>query len=247
MKRLILFVLVSIVINCATMQSIPIEDRSRILNASYDITFGTTAAFFNEKGFTLKTIDKESGLIDTDYQGGSAWAAVFSGTNYRTKINAFFRREDQNRTKLTLTISTEQKQAFGGWQASTFTTGQALKTYNEYFDEIIKRANSDMSNQQNTNMVQPKEQNEDIMALFEEPKKETVLIEIQKIVQNYVLVINDQNLIFQTGKQFELIRDDKAIGIAEVLRVDGEKIAFKIILDHKNNSIKITDKIQYIK
>ena len=238
MKRFIPIIASIFIFTCATMQSIPLEDRSRIFTTSYDQAFSATSSFLSEKGFTFKTINKEDGLIDTDYKQGSALAAFFIGDK-RSKVNVFFYRVDENNTKIALTLVTEQKDVFRGWQAESVTKSEALKFYDVYFTEIENRC---VNNNAISIQDPPKE---NVIALFDEPK--IILLDIEKIIQGYALIINKENLNFQTGNEFEIVREENIIGVSEVVQIDGEKIAFKIILTDKNDTIKLTDKIKYKK
>jgi hypothetical protein len=80
-----------------------------------------------------------------------------------------------------------------------------------------------------------------------EKQREIILIDIEKIVEEFALIINDQNLNFKKGKKLEIIRNGEPIGLANVIQIDGEKVVIKAILDNKNDAILQTDKIQYIK
>ena len=121
---------------CATMQSIPIDDRSTIIDADFNIVFKAVISCFTENGYVINNMDKELGLIDTDYKSGSAWAALFAGDT-RTKMNAILTSVDSTKTKVTLTITSEEKELFGGWRAKNITGGSAKEVYNQYL-QIIK-------------------------------------------------------------------------------------------------------------
>lgn len=94
------------------------------------------------------------------------------------------------------------------------------------------------------------QKNQDYLSLFfeqNETPKEIILIDIQKIVEEFALIINNQKLKFNKGENFEIIRKNEPIGLANVVEIDGEKVVIKATLDNKNDAISLTDKIQYVK
>lgn len=117
---------------CATTQSIPVTDRSYAFEADYNAVFAATARVLVAEGYVLKTIDKDVGLIDTDYKHRSGF--TLKGQQ-RRKVNALLIVAGTT-TRLTLTMAVEQPNDAGDWQSVPFTTDAALKYYNELFHKI---------------------------------------------------------------------------------------------------------------
>lgn len=141
MKRFILLIAIVQMFACAaSLQQIPIDKRARVINATYNSTFKASIDWFTERGYLIKSMDKEMGIIDTDYKMASGIANALMGANMRTKVNALLSKIDKNQTKLVLTMVYEEKKAFGGWQASSMLSSDANKLYDTYFTEIEKRA-----------------------------------------------------------------------------------------------------------
>ena len=95
----------------------------------------------------------------------------------------------------------------------------------------------------------PTKNNQDYLSLFfeqNENKKEILMIDIERIVEEFALIINDQNLKFKKGEKLEIIRNDEPIGLVNVIQIDGKKVVVKATLDNQNDVILPTDKIQYI-
>ena len=117
---------------CATTQSIPLDDRSHTFEADYDAVFAATARVLVADGYTLKTIDKDVGLIDTDYKHRSGF--TLKGKQ-RRKVNALLAEAGPD-TRLTFTVAVEQPNDAGDWQSVPFTAEAAMKYYNELFEKI---------------------------------------------------------------------------------------------------------------
>ena len=120
------------VAGCATTQSIPRTDRSYTFEADYDAVFGVVVRVLVADGYVLKTIDKDVGLIDTDYKHRSGF--TLKGRQ-RRKVNALL-AEAGSGTRLTFTVAVEQPNDAGDWQSVPFTTASAMKYYNELFEKI---------------------------------------------------------------------------------------------------------------
>ena len=117
---------------CATTQSIPVTDRTYTFDADYDAVFGATARVLVADGYVLKTIDRDVGLIDTDYKHRSGF--TLKGKQ-RRKVNALLIVVG-TATRLTFTMAVEQPNDEGDWQSVPFTTDAALKYYDELFEKI---------------------------------------------------------------------------------------------------------------
>ncbi len=96
-----------------TPQSIPRTDRSYTFEADYDAVFGVTVRVLVADGYVLKTIDKDVGLIDTDYKHRSGF--TLKGRQ-RRKVNALL-AEVGSGTRLTFTVAVEQPNDAGTGRA----------------------------------------------------------------------------------------------------------------------------------
>ena len=126
---------------CATTQSIPVTDRTHTFDADYDVVFAATARVLVAEGYVLKTIDKDVGLIDTDYKHRSGF--TLKGKQ-RRKVNALLIVAG-TATRLTLTLAAEQPNDDGDWQSVPFTTDAALKYYDELFEKIEYELHGNLS------------------------------------------------------------------------------------------------------
>lgn len=91
--------------------------------------------------------------------------------------------------------------------------------------------------------------NHDYLSLFfekSETANEIILIDIQRIIDEFALIINDQNLKFDQGEKMQIIRNNTPIGLVNVVRIEGQKVIVKATLDDKNETMLLTDKIQYL-
>ena len=147
-KKMVLFrirqIAVSIIIfliaGCATTQSIPVETRFDVVNANFDKTLTATAEYFTERGFLIKTMDKKTGLIDSDYKYRSPIKATLLGDR-RTKVNAIISKIDTNSAKITLNLISERKPIFRPWRRAEFLDKQTLeKVYKQYVSGIREKA-----------------------------------------------------------------------------------------------------------
>jgi len=143
-KRAINFSIIILVIafsfGCATTQSIPAEQRSRIYNRAFKDTFRSVVQALNERGYSIEQADSDTGIINTDFKSASTLEAFLTGDS-RTKINAII-ADQNNGTKVTLTIKAEKKGALTGWESQSMTKKQAKNMYNDVFSDISKKVNS---------------------------------------------------------------------------------------------------------
>ncbi len=128
---------------CATTQSIPVSDRTHTFEADYDAVFAATARVLVAEGYVLKTIDKDVGLIDTDYKHRSGF--TLKGKQ-RRKVNALMIVVG-TATRLTLTMAVEEPNDEGDWQSVPFTTDAALK----YYDELLEKIEYELHGRVGTN------------------------------------------------------------------------------------------------
>lgn len=89
----------------------------------------------------------------------------------------------------------------------------------------------------------------DISTLFSE--KEPIYIEIKNVLKQYILIYNTSSLSIRIGDELRIVRINdfqqsyQNIGIATVVKVQGEKIALKYKLNNLNDHVSTNDKIEY--
>lgn len=139
-RSLLAVVLLSVVLfGCATTQSIDQSKRTRTFEADYLSTFKASLDYFNERGFAVAMVDKDLGIINTDYRENDGVAKFFLG-NYRAKINLSLRAiPDKTQTKIIATISAEKMESNifqSRWVQATMGEGEAADYYTKVFNGI---------------------------------------------------------------------------------------------------------------
>lgn len=119
---------------CATTQSIPSGERTKIFKSNYSQTFKAVIQTLSNNGYSISTADRKDGIINTDFSNASSLQAFFTGDR-RTKINVILNKEN-NGTEVKLTISVQTKEKFMGWQAATMTKPEAKHYYHVLFSKI---------------------------------------------------------------------------------------------------------------
>ena len=132
MKNSIVFLLV--LTACATMQSVRVEDRSTFIDQEYNTVLRAVIKYCNDKAFPILTVDKELGIINTDWKELSN---VITGTA-RVRIN-FMLVSIENRVKIAANVQAQQPTYGTGWVAMTMTESQAKDYYKMIFDGIRER------------------------------------------------------------------------------------------------------------
>lgn len=135
-KLLLLFLpVLMLVINCAATQNIAVPDRSRTFSYPYDVVFDTVTDCVQNKGYFLRNLDRENGIIDTDYKTGGFWESLF-GSNFRSKIGVNLSELEDGRTYVVLMIVREDRDDDEGWSAELSPKGMSMKYYTEFFSEL---------------------------------------------------------------------------------------------------------------
>lgn len=116
------------------MQSLKIEDRSMIFDDDYNTVLKAVLTYCNEKAFPILTVDKELGLINTDWKELSN---IITGTA-RMKIN-FIITDVKGKTKVSANIQAQQPGIAGQWSAMTMMEVQVKSYYKKLFDGIKER------------------------------------------------------------------------------------------------------------
>ena len=135
-QKAILFLCLSMALtSCATMQTIPPEQRSRTFRSDYQSTFAAVVNYCNDRAFAITMVDKDLGIINTDYKENDATSRFFLG-NYRSKLNVSITKSDPTSTRVLVTASVQKQAAFGSWTQSTMLEQDAVSLYQQIFSGI---------------------------------------------------------------------------------------------------------------
>ncbi len=133
--------LVIIFCYCATtgMQEDSIYGQTRVIQATYESVFQATLDYLPERGYTIKKADRESGVIETNYQSGAGVAIGFTGDK-RAQVKCKLIKIDDNQTRLTLELFSEIRDPQSGWQYVAPEYQAARVIYDRFFEAITARA-----------------------------------------------------------------------------------------------------------
>ncbi|MBD3343280.1 MAG: hypothetical protein GF353_29560 [Candidatus Lokiarchaeota archaeon] len=129
-------------LSCATQNKIinlPKAEREKITNRqfdhSYNKVFVSVMTVFENRGFTIRNTDKETGLIDTDYKSGHniIWG------DYKNKMNARIIKLDDNSCIVKLNPYIETK-TFGSWEKVELRL-KDKEVFDKYFNLIQEELN----------------------------------------------------------------------------------------------------------
>ena len=133
MKRLFVgtFALV-LLAGCATTQSIPVESRTRMYDASFDQVFDAVVAALTIEGYAVTDANRDSGIINTDARVRLG-LRLFQGN--RTKVSALIRDTDDGTTVI-LNLSSTSANEEGGESVAVMPKSAAREFYRELFSKI---------------------------------------------------------------------------------------------------------------
>lgn len=137
----ILVILTAMIVSgCATMQSIDVNARSRTFDADYSATLKAAVDYLNSDGWQIATVDKDLGLINTEFKSVSGLAAILSGEE-RYKINFSIQKQSAAQTKVIANMLYEKKSGgnaskSGEWTQANMTEGKAIDKYNEILNGV---------------------------------------------------------------------------------------------------------------
>ena len=121
--------------SCATMQSIPPEQRTHFFEANYNQTFKAIVSYCNDKGFPIVMVDKDLGIINTDWKMNDGVSKFLVG-DQKLKINFAVSevKHSEDSTRVMAIVSAVKSGAFGRESSITMTKGRAK----DYYDIIYK-------------------------------------------------------------------------------------------------------------
>lgn len=135
MKKYFLLIILTA---CATMQTVNIENRSRIYDADYNRVLKAIISYCNEYSFPVNYVNENLGIITTDYRENDGTSKLLIG-NYRTKLNYNVSKIDENKTKVVVHINYEEQGTFGAWKQATLTESKAIEIYETVLNRINER------------------------------------------------------------------------------------------------------------
>ncbi len=122
---------------CATMQSISVDQRSRIFDADYMTTLKGALDYLNTNGWQISNVDKDLGIVNTEFKTTSGLSALFTGDE-RWKINFTVQKVSATQTRVIANMLYEQKSGLTGWTQANMTEGEAVDRYNKILDGVGK-------------------------------------------------------------------------------------------------------------
>jgi len=125
---------------CSTMQSIDVNARSRTFDSEYTTTLKAAIDYLNADGWQIATVDKDLGIINTEFKSASGLSAMLSGEE-RYKMNFSVQKQSSTQTKVIANMLYEKKTTgdaskSGGWVQATMTENEATAKYDEILSGI---------------------------------------------------------------------------------------------------------------
>ena len=117
-----------------TSTSVSMKNRVKIYSSSYTNVFKAVLDYCSSDGYAIQTIDKELGIIQTDYK--SRGGIMKEG---RIKLNFALSKLDDNKTKLVLIARIEEQDKIGNWHADQSLSGAWEDVYAIIFKNISER------------------------------------------------------------------------------------------------------------
>lgn len=130
---LLLSALAVLLCGCATMQTIDISSRSRMVHADYATTLQAAVDYLNSEGWQIVSVDREFGLINTEFRSSSDLGSIFFGGE-RYKLNLSIQRPSADQTQVIANMLFETRShghllGEGSWVQVRMTEGDAFEQY----------------------------------------------------------------------------------------------------------------------
>ena len=135
MRKLLPLLLAVLLTGCATTQSIPTSDRSKVYDSPRDSVITAVVNAVTEEGYSIETLDRETGMVMTGTKSNSTLAAAFVGNKDRS-LQARVTSQSASRSRLLLTLVLESENAFGASSAQSMPASDAKALYDEWFKKI---------------------------------------------------------------------------------------------------------------
>lgn len=137
LKIFFLGITLLIIGGCASTQSLDVEERTRSYGGVTKTQYIQSAInYFNEEGMPIDNIDRELGIVNTDYIHADAWESAMLGDS-RTKINLSISETEQG-VRVVANMVYERKETFGGWRQASLFGSTARSMYDDVFEGIEK-------------------------------------------------------------------------------------------------------------
>ena len=124
-----------LLLGCATTQDIAKENRTQIFDYPKDKVITAAVDAFTSEGYAIESIDRPTGIVNTETQSTSTMAAAFVGDKSRS-VQARVQEVNESQSSLLLTIKLETENAFGQSNSQSIGKDAALELYNEWFKRI---------------------------------------------------------------------------------------------------------------
>jgi hypothetical protein len=138
MKRLLVLALVALLCGCGslqTLQSIDSSVRTRVYPYPYLKVFAASMDYCNDRGFAVTMADKETGVINTDYQENDAGARMWVGPQ-RVKVNLNVRSLSPDSTRVMANVFSDGTDSHGRWTPAWVSASEGKKAYDLVFTKI---------------------------------------------------------------------------------------------------------------
>lgn len=135
MYRLLLLLPAFLLLGCATTQDIAKDNRTRTFDHPKDKVITAAVDAFTGEGYSIESIDRPTGIVNTGTKSNSTMAAAFVGDKSRS-VQARVQEISENQSSILLTIKLESENAFGQSNAQSIGKDAALELYNEWFKKI---------------------------------------------------------------------------------------------------------------
>lgn len=133
--RLVLLFPAFLLLGCATTQDIAKENRTQTFDYPKDKVITATVDAFTAEGYSIESIDRPTGIVNTGTKSNSTMAAAFVGDKSRS-VQARVQEANENQSTLLLTIKLETENAFGQSNSQSIGRDAARELYNEWFKRI---------------------------------------------------------------------------------------------------------------
>jgi Tfp pilus assembly protein PilX len=140
LSTILAILIVLTLVSCSTMQSIDVNARSRTFDADLTTTLKAAVDYLNADGWQIATVDKDLGIINTEFKTVSGLASILSGEE-RYKMNFSIQKQSPTQTKVIANMLYEKKSGgnvskSGEWTQANMTESTATDKYKEILNGI---------------------------------------------------------------------------------------------------------------
>jgi Tfp pilus assembly protein PilX len=140
LSTILAILIVLTLVSCSTMQSIDVNARSRTFDADLTTTLKAAVDYLNADGWQIATVDKDLGIINTEFKSVAGLASILSGEE-RYKMNFSIQKQSPTQTKVIANMLYEKKSGgnvskSGEWTQANMTESTATDKYKEILNGI---------------------------------------------------------------------------------------------------------------